>query len=155
ATTRCRRTSPTRSSSSTRWSTTRRPPGTSPIGALAMPKTTPVTFASPVKPSGWTWEATNREVANRYNLPLEQVGRFDQNTAPMPPGAVKELLRGAEFEVELSEYPPSDYGRLVEAASKRYGVAAQELLVGAGADEVLDLVAKTFIAHGGAAVVPV
>ena len=120
-----------------------------------MAKTTPVTFASPVKPSGWTWEATNREVANRYGLPIEQVVRFDQNTAPMPPGAVKELLRGAEFEVELSEYPPSDYGRLVEAASKRYGVAATELLVGAGADEVLDLVAKTFIVHGGAAVVPV
>lgn len=114
-----------------------------------------MTFASPIKPSGWTWEATNREVATRYNLPIEQVVRFDQNTAPMPPGAVNELLRGAEFEVELSEYPPSDYGRLVEAASKRYGVTPQELLVGAGADEILDLVAKTFIAHGGAAVVPV
>lgn len=120
-----------------------------------MPKTTPVTFASPTKPAGWTWEATNQEVATRYGLPIEQVVRFDQNTAPAPPGAVRELLIGGEFEVALSEYPPSDYGRLIAAASARYGVSREELLVGAGADEVLDLVAKTFIPHGGAAVVPI
>jgi histidinol-phosphate aminotransferase len=120
-----------------------------------VPKTTPVTFASPTKPAGWTWEATNQEVAARYGLPIEQVVRFDQNTAPAPPGAVRELLVGGEFEVALSEYPPSDYGRLVAAAAARYGVAREELLVGAGADEVLDLVAKTFIPHGGAAVVPI
>ena len=120
-----------------------------------MPKTTPVTFASPTKPAGWTWEATNQEVAARYGLPIEQVLRFDQNTAPAPPGAVRELLRGGEFEVALSEYPPSDYGRLVSAAAARYGVTREELLVGAGADEILDLVAKTFIPHGGAAVVPI
>jgi histidinol-phosphate aminotransferase len=114
-----------------------------------------VTFASPTKPAGWTWEATNQEVAARYGLPIEQVVRFDQNTAPAPPGAVRELLIGGEFEVALSEYPPSDYGRLIAAAAKRYGVVMAELLVGAGADEVLDLVAKTFIPHGGAAVVPI
>ena len=120
-----------------------------------MPKTTPVTFASPTKPAGWTWEATNQEVAARYGLSIEQVVRFDQNTAPAPPGAVRELLIGGEFEVALSEYPPSDYGRLIDAAAARYGVAREELLVGAGADEILDLVAKTFIPHGGAAVVPI
>ncbi|HYK95281.1 MAG TPA: histidinol-phosphate transaminase [Candidatus Dormibacteraeota bacterium] len=120
-----------------------------------MPKTTPVTFASPTRPAGWTWEATNQEVAARYGLPIEQVVRFDQNTAPAPPGAVRELLIGGEFEVALSEYPPSDYGRLISAAAARYGVAREELLVGAGADEILDLVAKTFIPHDGAAVVPI
>ncbi|HEY8237942.1 MAG TPA: histidinol-phosphate transaminase [Candidatus Limnocylindrales bacterium] len=120
-----------------------------------MPQTTPVTFASPVKPAGWTWEATNQEVAARYGLPIEQVVRFDQNTAPSPPGVVQELLAAGHFEVALSEYPPSDYGRLIDAAAARYDVAREELLVGAGADEILDLVAKTFIPHGGAALVPV
>jgi histidinol-phosphate aminotransferase len=118
-------------------------------------KTTPVTFSSPTKPAGWTWEATNQEVAARYGVPVEQVVRFDQNTAPAPPGVVRELLVGGEFEVALSEYPPSDYGRLIAAAAVRYGVARAELLVGAGADEILDLVAKTFIPYGGAAVVPI
>lgn len=114
-----------------------------------------MTFASPTQPAGWTWEATNQEVASRYGLPIEQVVRFDQNTAPAPPGAVRELLIGGEFEVALSEYPPSDYGRLIAAAAARYGVAREDLLVGAGADEVLDLVAKTFIPPRGAAVVPI
>jgi histidinol-phosphate aminotransferase len=118
-------------------------------------KTTPVTFASPVKPAGWTWEATNAEVAARYGVPIEQVVRFDQNTAPSPPGAVAAVLAAGIFEVALSEYPPSDYGRLITAAADRYGVAREELLVGAGADEILDLVAKTFIPHGGSALVPV
>ena len=71
-----------------------------------MPKTTPVTFASPTKPAGWTWEATNQEVAARYGLPVDQVVRFDQNTAPSPPGRVLEVLAAGRFEVALSEYPP-------------------------------------------------
>ena len=120
-----------------------------------MPKTTPVTFASPTKPAGWTWEATNQEVAARYGVPLEQVVRFDQNTAPAPPAPVADLLAAGLFEVALSEYPPSDYGRLITAAAERYGVAREEIVVGAGADEILDFAAKTFIPHGGAALVPV
>jgi len=117
--------------------------------------TTPVTFASPTKPAGWSWEATNEEVAARYGVPIEDVVRFDQNTAPAPPAAVRAILTAAVFEVELSEYPPSDYARLIDAAAARYGVAREELLVGAGADEILDLCAKAFIPAGGAAIVPV
>jgi histidinol-phosphate/aromatic aminotransferase/cobyric acid decarboxylase-like protein len=116
---------------------------------------TPVTFASPTKPASWSWEATSEEVAARYGVPVEQVVRFDQNTAPAPPGLVHELLAAGRFEVSISEYPPSDYRRLVEAAAARYGVARDELLVGAGADEILDLVAKAFLPPGGAAVIPV
>jgi len=117
--------------------------------------TTPVTFTSPTKPAGWSWEATNQEVAARYGVPVEDVVRFDQNTAPAPPSAVRTILTAAVFEVELSEYPPSDYARLIDAAAARYGVAREELLVGAGADEILDLCAKAFIPAGGAAIVPV
>jgi histidinol-phosphate aminotransferase len=115
---------------------------------------TPTTFASPTKPASWSWEATSESIAERYGIPLEEVVRFDQNTAPSPPDAVRELLAAGRFEVELSEYPPSDYRRLVEAAAERYGVAFEELLVGAGADEILDLAAKAFLPAGGAAIVP-
>ena len=116
---------------------------------------TPVTFASPIKPASWSWEATSAAISERYGVPIDQVVRFDQNTAPAPPDVVRSLLAAAEFEVPLSEYPPSDYGRLIEAAASRYGVAREELLVGAGADEVLDLAAKAFLPPGGAAIVPV
>ena len=115
---------------------------------------TPATFASPIKPSSWSWEATNEEIAARYGVPIERVLRFDTNTSPTPPLQVAELLAGNEWDVPVSEYPPSDYARLVEAAAARYGVERSELLVGAGADEILDLVATTFVPPGGAAVMP-
>lgn len=115
---------------------------------------TPASFASPTKPASWSWEATNEEIARRYGLPVESIVRFDTNTSPSPPAQVRELLALGEFEVPVSEYPPSDYGRLIEAASARYGVAREELLVGAGADEILDLIGKAFLPPGGAAVVP-
>jgi histidinol-phosphate aminotransferase len=117
--------------------------------------TTASSFASPTRPASWSWEATSESVAARYGIAVDQVVRFDQNTAPAPPDAVLDLLRAGRFEVELSEYPPSDYGRLVAAAAERYGVGRDELLVGAGADEILDLAAKAFLPSGGAAVVPI
>jgi histidinol-phosphate aminotransferase len=116
---------------------------------------TQVTFVDPTAPSTYTWEATNEEVAARYGVPIDQIIRFDLNTSPTPPALVAELLAAGRFEAPLSEYPPSDYRRLTAAAAARYGVAIDELLVGAGADEILDLVAKAFVRPGGRAVVPV
>lgn len=115
---------------------------------------TPASFASPTRPASWSWEATSESVAERYGIAIDQVVRFDTNTSPAAPDRVREILAAGQWEFPLSEYPPSDYGRLVEAAATRYGVAREELLVGAGADEILDLLAKAFIPAGGAAVVP-
>lgn len=115
---------------------------------------TPVTFSSPTAPAGYAWEATSEQVAERYGMPLEDVARFDLNTSPDPPDLAARVLAAGRFETPLSEYPPSDYRRLVEAAAARYGVGTDELLVGAGADEVLDLVAKAFLPPGGSAVIP-
>jgi histidinol-phosphate aminotransferase len=115
---------------------------------------TPVTFSSPVAPSTYAWEATNEEVARRYGIPVDRVVRFDLNTSPQPPELVAGILASGHFQTPLSEYPPSDYGELTAAAAARYGVATEELLVGAGADEILDLVAKAFIPPGGRAVIP-
>ena len=115
---------------------------------------TPVTFTSPVLPTAYAWEATNEQVAERYGVPIESIVRFDLNTSPTPPALVDRLLAAGQFDAPLSEYPPSDYRRLTEAAAARYGVATDELLVGAGADEILDLVAKAFLAEGARAVLP-
>ena len=116
---------------------------------------TPVTYQSPVQPASYSWEATDEEVAARYDVPLGEIVRFDLNTSPEPPGLVGDLLARGRFETSLSEYPPSDYRRLVEAAADTYGVASDELLVGAGADEILDLIGKAFLPPGSSAVIPV
>jgi histidinol-phosphate aminotransferase len=116
---------------------------------------TPVTYIMPTQPASYSWEATDEEVAARYGLDISTILRFDLNTSPTPPPLAGRLLAGGRFESPLSEYPPSDYRRLVEAAAAVYGVATDELLVGAGADEILDLVGKAFLPPGGAAVIPV
>jgi len=115
---------------------------------------TPVTFSLPTAPAGYAWEATSEAVAERYGIPVDQVARFDLNTAPAPPALAARLLKAGRLDVPLSEYPPSDYRRLVAAAAARYEVSADELLVGAGADEILDIIAKAFLPPGGTAILP-
>lgn len=115
----------------------------------------PVTFNLPDQPASYAWEATDEGVAERYGLPVERIVRFDLNTSPTPPRLLDELLAGGRFETRLSEYPPGDYRRLVEAAAARYGVTTDEVVPGAGADEILDMCAKAFLAAGSRAVLPV
>ena len=115
---------------------------------------TPVTFVAPASPSAYAWEATDEEVSARYGVPQEQIARFDLNTSPTPPEVAERRLARGAFETSLSEYPPADYRSLVEAAAGRYGVDTGEILVGAGADEVLDIAAKAFLPAGGIAIIP-
>ncbi len=115
---------------------------------------TPASMSDPRVPASYSWEATNEEVARRYGLPVEQVVRFDLNTSPAPPASVAGLLATGRFELGLSEYPPSDYRRLTAAAAMAYAVPTDEILVGAGADEILDLAAKAFLGDGDRAVIP-
>jgi histidinol-phosphate aminotransferase len=116
---------------------------------------TPVTFALPTAPPGYSWEATNEAVAERYGIPLDRVARFDLNTSVAPPELAARLLARGPVDRPMSEYPPADYHRLARAAAARYGVTPDEVLVGAGADEVLDIVVKAFLPPGGRAVIPV
>jgi histidinol-phosphate aminotransferase len=114
----------------------------------------PVSFASPTSPASYAWEATDEGVAERYGLSIDQVLRFDLNTSPAPPRLLAEMLAAGRFETSLSEYPPGDYRHLVEAAATRYGVSPEEVVPGAGADEILELCVKAFLPPGGSAVVP-
>ncbi len=74
---------------------------------------TPVTFSSPTAPATYTWEATDEEVAARYGVDPRTIVRFDLNTSPTPPALARQLLVAGEFDAPLSEYPPSDYRRLI------------------------------------------
>jgi histidinol-phosphate aminotransferase len=116
---------------------------------------TPVTFTSPDQPASYSWEATNEEVAARYRVPIESVIRFDLNTAAAPPAMAQRVLSAGVFDMPMSEYPPPDYRRLIAAAADRYGVDTDEIVVGAGADEILDIIGKVFLPEGSVAVVPI
>jgi histidinol-phosphate aminotransferase len=113
----------------------------------------PSAVTSSTDPASYAWEATDEGVAERFGIPIEQVLRFDLNTSPAPPDLVTGLLREGRFETRLSEYPPGDYRNLVEAAAAVYGVTTDELVPGAGADEILDMCTKAFLPAGKAAVI--
>jgi histidinol-phosphate aminotransferase len=115
---------------------------------------TPVTASVPTRPASYSWEATDEEVAARYGVPIGEILRFDLNTSPVPPEIADRVLKGGSFEAPLSEYPPSDYRRLIATAARVYGVRPEEILVGAGADEILDLCGKAFLPPRGRAVIP-
>jgi len=102
----------------------------------------------------YTWEPSNAAIADRYGLRPQEILRFDTNTSPVAPDFLSEALRGP-FEPPLNEYPDSSYAELTDAAAAYFGVEPSGVVVGAGADEVLDLVAKAFLPAGAAALVPV
>ena len=110
-------------------------------------------MSAPGKPTRlptYEWEPTTDFLAAKYGLPPESIVRYDVNTSPTPPD-LRDVLRGP-FVPSLSEYPPSDYAALVEAAAAAYSVATNELLPTAGADEALDLSARAFLREGSVAV---
>ena len=102
----------------------------------------------------YTWEPSNAAIAARYGLRPQDILRFDTNTSPVAPGLLPAALRGP-FEPPLNEYPDSSYAELTAAAAAYVGVDRHELIVGAGADEVLDLVAKAYLPAGTSALVPI
>jgi histidinol-phosphate aminotransferase len=111
--------------------------------------------AAPVMPASqvYTWEPSNSVIAARYGLDPARILRFDLNTSPFGNPLVAEVLAGT-FDPPINEYPDSLYLDLATAAATYNGVDPSELVVGAGADEVLDIIAKAFLPPGGRAVVP-
>jgi histidinol-phosphate aminotransferase len=101
----------------------------------------------------YTWEPPDRVIAARYGLDPGDILRFDVNTSPAAPDIVAAVLAEV-FEPPLNEYPDSTYAALAEAAADYVGAAPDEILVGCGIDEVLDIVAKAMLAPGASAVVP-
>ncbi len=95
----------------------------------------------------YVWAATVDEVAARHGLRPEQVLKFDQNTQPLP-GVPQVPL--AESFARLNEYPDGLYRELREAAAGYVGggVSWEQIVVGAGADDLILLCARTFLGPG-------
>jgi histidinol-phosphate aminotransferase len=102
----------------------------------------------------YTWEPSDATLAARWGVPVGRIARFDLNTSPVAPAFLAEALR-EPFVPPLNEYPDSAYEELTAAAASYVGATPDEIIVGAGADEILDLVAKACLPPGGAALVPV
>jgi histidinol-phosphate aminotransferase len=86
-------------------------------------------------------EAVQRE------LGLERVVKLASNEGPFPPfpAALEALERSA---LELNRYPDGGAWTLRTELAERHGVAFDEVIVGAGADGVIDLLAQATLDPG-------
>jgi histidinol-phosphate/aromatic aminotransferase/cobyric acid decarboxylase-like protein/imidazoleglycerol phosphate dehydratase HisB len=106
----------------------------------------PRAVALPEGVGPYQWVATTDVVAARHGLSPAQVLRFDRNTPPLP-GVPQVAL--AESFARLNEYNDGAYRDLREAAAAYVGgVSWEQIVVGAGADELIALVARTFLSPG-------
>jgi histidinol-phosphate aminotransferase len=93
----------------------------------------------------YVWASTTEEVAARRGLRPAEVIRFDANVPPLP--GVPQLPLGESF-ARLNEYPEGTYRELREAAGAYTGAAPEQVVVGAGADGLIGLAARTFLGPG-------
>jgi len=86
-------------------------------------------------------EAVQRE------LGLKRVVKLASNEGPFPPfpAALEAMERAA---LELNRYPDGGAWTLRTALAQRHGVAFEELIVGAGADGIIDLLAQATLEAG-------
>lgn len=98
----------------------------------------------------YAWAPTAEEVAARRGLPVAQVLRFDANVPPLP--GVPPIPLGESFS-RLNEYPEGTYRELRAAAASYAGVAPEQVVIGAGADDLIYLVARAYLAPGRRAAV--
>jgi histidinol-phosphate aminotransferase len=101
----------------------------------------------------YVWEMSSEEVSRRYGVPIERVLRFDTNTSPYQPTNLTPTLAAMAQTMPLNEYPDTSYRELVDALVAYTGFAAEQIVVGCGADEILDMVARSFVENGTKVVV--
>lgn len=100
----------------------------------------------------YQWAISTAEAARIAGISPDEVLRFDANTAPAPPRAARpEALATALAHVH--GYPHGGYADLVAAIAEYAGVDAENVVLGAGADDLILLVARSFLGPGDGAAI--
>jgi len=101
----------------------------------------------------YAWAASTAEVARIAGIDPSQVLRFDQNTPPLPlPSSRPGTIAGAVARV--SSYPGSTYPPLIEAIARYAGVERENVVLGAGADDLILLCARAWAGPGDEIAIP-
>jgi histidinol-phosphate/aromatic aminotransferase/cobyric acid decarboxylase-like protein/imidazoleglycerol phosphate dehydratase HisB len=101
----------------------------------------------------YRWAPPSDEVARLAGIDPSQVLRFDQNTPPLPlpstrPGAVAGAL------ARVSGYPGGGYLPLRGAIADYTGVEPEQVVLGAGADDLILLCARAYAGPGDTVAIP-
>jgi histidinol-phosphate/aromatic aminotransferase/cobyric acid decarboxylase-like protein len=90
---------------------------------------------------------STEDIARRTGLPVDEIIRFDGNTSPhLLPSTRAEAL--AEELARIHSYPHGGYPRLEEAIARYSGVSPENVVLGAGADDLILLVTRAFAGPG-------
>jgi histidinol-phosphate aminotransferase len=95
----------------------------------------------------YEWAISNAEAARIAGVRPDDVLRFDANTAPAPPRAVRPEAV-ADALARVHGYPHGGYPELVDAIAGYAGVEPRNVVLGAGADDLILLAARTFTGPG-------
>jgi len=101
----------------------------------------------------YAWAPSTEELARRAGLDPVEIVRFDGNVPPVPlvssrPGALAAAL------AEVNTYPHGGYTALEAAIARYAGVEPENIVLGAGADDLILLVARAFAGRGDSVAIP-
>jgi histidinol-phosphate aminotransferase len=97
------------------------------------------------RPYGWALSAA--EIARRAGIAPEDVLRFDGNTPPDPPPTARPETIAAALE-RIQSYRHGGFPELIRAIADYNGVEPENVVLGAGADDVLMLCARAYAGPG-------
>lgn len=101
----------------------------------------------------YKWQPTTKQIAARFGLSEADVVRFDHNTSPFPTSwAATEVPAIASG---LNEYPAASYADLRIAAADYLGVSPDNVVPGAGVDEIILMIARAYLGQSRRACAPV
>ena len=116
----------------------------------------PFAVTSPTDPASYSWEATDEGVAERFGIPVVAGPAVRPQHVARPAGDARRAARRRPVRDDAS---PSTRRATTAGSSRRprprYGVASDEVVPGAGADEILDMCTKAFLPAGEAAVISI
>ena len=95
----------------------------------------------------YEWAISTAEAARIAGIRPDEVLRFDANTAPGPPAAARPAAVANALE-RVHGYPHGGYPELVAAIAAYAGVEPENVVLGAGADDLILLTARTFAGPG-------
>lgn len=97
---------------------------------------------------------SKEEVARGYGLSPEEIIKLASNENPLGPSkiALQEVRKAA---MSLSLYPDPGAEELRTAIAEYVGAGKENIVVGDGSDELMDLLAKVFLEEGDEVVIPV
>jgi histidinol-phosphate aminotransferase len=95
----------------------------------------------------YQWAISTAEAARIAGVRAEDVLRFDANTAPGPPRAARPAAVSKALD-RVNTYPHGGYPELVAAIAEYAGAEPANVVLGAGADDLILLAARTFAGPG-------